>query len=56
MATSDQAAPALLEQGLLTRHDIENMRALHRTPSFTDTGITLISVSGRKAAHGRVAR
>jgi SAM-dependent methyltransferase len=55
-ATFDQATPALLEQGLLTRQDIENMRALHRSPSFTDTGISLISVSGRKAAPGRVCR
>lgn len=51
-ATLDQAVPALLDKGLLTRHDIEAMHALHRAPHFTDTGISLIAVQGRKATRG----
>jgi SAM-dependent methyltransferase len=51
-ATFDQAVPTLLDKGLLTLHDIGAMRALHRSPAFNDTGISLISVRGRKAARG----
>lgn len=47
-ATFDQAVPALLGKGFLTTHDIDAMRTLHRTPGFTDTGISLVSVRGRK--------
>ncbi|WP_394437734.1 class I SAM-dependent methyltransferase [Streptomyces sp. SGAir0957] len=48
-ATFEQAVPALLDGGFLTDREIDEMRALHRTPGFTDTGISLVSAWGRKS-------
>jgi SAM-dependent methyltransferase len=47
-ATVEQAVPALIGGGFLTAQDIDAMRALHRTPGFTDTGVSLVSAWGRK--------
>lgn len=51
-ATTAQAEPALLKQGLLTQSDLDAMGNLRADPDFTDAALTLVSVWGQVPEHG----
>ena len=46
-ATTAQAGPALLKQGLLTQNELDAMASLRADPKFTDTALTLVSAWGQ---------
>lgn len=55
-ATFEQSVPAHLATGSLRHEDVEAMRALHRSPGFTDTGVAMVSAWGRRPHPTRHAR
>ena len=49
-ATVDQAIPALLEHGLATSGELDELYAMLAEPGFTDMGIAMTSARARKPA------